>query len=121
MTKTPFQSRFGINTQFYTGQQIRAAIAECFPFTDRGYQGLSRILHESDVVPYEATRKLELQALIPDLRKGLPTFGSVGIIEGTPEIEIIASTFFVPTPAGYMCSEMDIPGQDQVTKEIWVR
>ncbi len=120
MTKTQFQGRFQINSEFYTGQQIRTAIEECFPFRSGKYDGLSRIVYQGNSVPFHANKKLDLEKLIPDLGD-LPEFRCVGVIEGEPMRDRTAATFFIPTDLWYLCDEMNIPGQDQVFDERLVR
>jgi hypothetical protein len=113
--KSEFQQRFKINDEFYTGQQIRDAIAECFPFKEGGYQGLARIVFLGK--PTHADQRLDLTNEIPDI---MPTDSRpstsarnycYGVIEGEVRGDRVqAASFFVPTDLGYICDEMQIRG-----------
>jgi hypothetical protein len=117
--KTEFQKRFVLEDVFYTGQYIRDAITECFPFKDGRYQGLARItnicLRESTG---HANRSLDLGSLIPDITlteevpRDFSKFRSCGVIEG----EVLhwpaeAASCFIPTYKGYICDMMKIEGR----------
>ena len=109
--KSEFQKKFLINEEAYTGQEIREAIKNSFPYKNGIYQGLSRITHKS--APFHSDKILNLEILIPDIENieklpvNLPTNFCYGVIEGTPrKARPITSTFFIPTDIGYICDEM---------------
>jgi hypothetical protein len=116
--KSEFQARFQINDEFYTGEQIRRAVAECFPCRSGKYDDLARLVFCGR--PTHAVRELDLETLIPDIGNmrriphPLPNNYCYGVIEHPiKDTEIQASTFFIPTDIGYICDEMDITFCDE--------
>lgn len=106
---TDFQKIFGLNDEFYSGEDIRNAIAEHFPLKDGLYIGLARITFDGR--PFHADEPLDLEELIPDITPEteipdpLPHRYSYGVVEGKPHTAGDASTFFIPTDCGYICDE----------------
>jgi len=124
--KTEFQRRFCVggefySTVYYSAEQIRKAVEECFPFRNGVHQGLARITFRGR--PTHADSKLDFIELIPDI-KDIPELPvpllhnfCYGIIEGIPRKQTYASTFFVLTDSGYICDEMILPGNYTVHSE----
>jgi hypothetical protein len=123
--KTEFQKRFVLKQKedmdpdtdrFYTGKEIRKAIAECFPFDGQRHRGLSHIVFLGRRI--DVNRMLDLEALIPDIRSKIviPYNMARTYYYGVDEGEAwgpdpVASSIFVPTDRGYLCDEMMIQGR----------
>jgi hypothetical protein len=113
--KTDFQKRFVIDDVFYTGQQIREAFIECFPFKNSRYQGLARLVFPG--YKMHADKSMNLANLIPDIEsiRGQPyspDWTYLSVVEGSIRCDpIVSASFFVPTDLGYMCDRMIIKGR----------